>query len=67
LTFGQRQAGLLLDPRQRLLRIDVGPGQFSIDQAQEPFGDYLLGPVEAGEEDAGRLADGIGCIRLNLI
>ena len=57
LTFGQRQAGLLLDPRQRLLRIDVGPGQRSIDQAQDPLGDDLLGPVEAGEEDAGRLAD----------
>ena len=60
LTVGQRQAGLLLDPRQRLLRVDVGPGQRSIDQAQYPLGDDLLGPVQAGEEDAGRLADRVG-------
>jgi hypothetical protein len=42
LTFGQRQIGLLLDPRQCLL------------------GNDLLGPVEAREENAGRLADRIG-------
>ena len=60
LAFGQRQAGLLLDPRQRLLRIDVGPGQRAVGQAQEPLGDDLLGPVEAAEEDAGRLADRVG-------
>ena len=60
LALGQRQAGLLLDPRQRLLRIDVGPGQLSVDQAQEPLGNDLLGAVEAGEEDAGRLADRVG-------
>jgi hypothetical protein len=60
LTFGQRQTGLLLDPRQRLLRVDVGPGQFSIGQAQYPLGNDLLGPVEAREENAGRLADLIG-------
>ena len=60
LAFGQRQAGLLLDPRQRLLRVDVGPGQRSVGQAQYPLGNDLLGPVEAGEEDAGRLADRVG-------
>ena len=60
LAFGQRQAGLLLDPRQRLLRVDVGPGQRAVGQAPYPLGDDLLGPVEAGEEDAGGLADRVG-------
>jgi hypothetical protein len=60
LTFGQRQTGLLLDPRQCLLRVDVGPGQFSIGQAQYPLGNDLLGPVEACEENADGLPDRIG-------
>src|SRR6266852_2386443 len=55
LTFGQRQGGFLLNPRQGFLRVDVGPRQFSIDQEQHLLGDDLLGPVEAGEEDAGHL------------
>src|SRR6516165_1107059 len=60
LTLGQRQAGLLLDPPKRLLRVDVGPGQFSHGQVQYPLGNHLLGAVEAHEEYAGGLADRVG-------
>ena len=60
LTVGQRQAGLLLDPRQRLLWVDVGPRQRSIDQAKYPLGNDLLGPIQAGEKDAGRLTNRVG-------
>ena len=44
---------LLLDPRQRLLRIDLGPGQRAVGQAQQPLGDDLLGPVQTRQKDAG--------------
>jgi hypothetical protein len=46
LTFGKRQAGLPLDPRQRLLRVYVGPRQRSLGQTQNPLGDHPLGKVE---------------------
>jgi hypothetical protein len=55
--LGQRQAGLAFDPRQRLLGVDLGPGQRPAGQAQEPVGDDLLCPVQPREEDAALLAD----------
>ena len=48
---------LLFDPRQRLLGIDLGPGQRSLGQAQESVGNDLLRPVQPREEDAALLAD----------
>ena len=45
LAFGERQADPPLDPRQSLLRIDVGPRQWSIQQATESFRNDLLRAV----------------------
>ena len=48
---------LPFDPRQRLLGVDLGPGQRSVGQAQQSVGDHLLRPVQPREEDAALLAD----------
>jgi hypothetical protein len=37
-----------------------GQGKAPVDQPHEPLGDAALGPVQAGEEYAGRLANAIG-------
>jgi len=57
LALGERQAGLLLDPWQRLFRVDVGPRQRAVAEPLYPFGNNLLSSVQAGEEDAGFLAN----------
>ena len=54
------QARLLLDPRQGLVGIDPGPWQLAVCQGAQPFGDGLLGPVEPGQEHAGRFAHRVG-------
>ena len=54
------EPGPVLDPRQRLVRIDRRPGQLAVQQAQEPLGDHPLGPIQPGEKDARRLADAVG-------
>ena len=60
LALGKRQAGPLLDPRQRLVRVDPGPGQRAVRQPQQPLGDDPLGPVQARQKHARRLADPVG-------
>jgi hypothetical protein len=60
LTFGQLQSGPLLDPGQRLLGVDMGPGQGSVGQAEDAFGDDLLGTVQSGQEHARIIAHPIG-------
>ena len=57
LAFCERQAGLLLDPRQGLHRVDEGPRQGAVRQAPDAVGNGLLGVVEACKEDASGFAD----------
>ena len=54
------EAGLLLDPGQRLVGVDPGPGQLVPDECPQALGNCLLGSIEPGEEYTARLAHGIG-------
>src|SRR6266516_651999 len=60
LALGEYQAGPLLDPGDRLVRINPGPGQLAGPKLQQPLGDAPLRPVQAGQENAGLIADRIG-------
>ena len=53
LAGGQCEPRLPPDPRQRLLRVDVGPGQPARGDAGQPRRDRLFCPVETAEKDAG--------------
>ena len=60
LALGERHADSPLDPGDGFFRLDRRPGQRAGRDRPQPFGDAALGVVEAGEEDAVRLADAIG-------
>ena len=60
LALCERESGPLLDPGKRLVRVDLRPGERSPRDAAQPARDSVLGPVQAGEEDARRIADPIG-------
>ena len=60
LAVSELETAALFYPRQRLLFIDPWPGQPATDDAGQPLGDRLLGPVEASQERAGGVADLIG-------
>ena len=53
LAFRKRQAGLALDPGQRLAGIDVRPGQPAARDLQKPFADRPFGPVQATKKNTG--------------
>ena len=50
---------LLLDPGQRPLDVDVRPGELASHKVDEPLGDRPLGLVQAAEEHARRVRDGV--------
>lgn len=56
----QRQAGVLRDPRQRLVDVDVRPGGIFRRQLGEPLSDVPLGAMQFGEERARRVGHGVG-------
>src|SRR6266700_2262053 len=60
LASGEYQTRPLLDPGDRLVRINPGPWQRAGPQLQQPLGDAPLRPVQAGQENAGLIADRIG-------
>ena len=49
-----------LDPSQRRVRCDRGPGRAAFGQSQQALGDVALGPVQPRQEHAGTLIDGVG-------
>ena len=53
LAFRKRQAGLPLDPGQRLAGIDIRPGQPAARDLQKPFADRPFGPVQATKKNTG--------------
>ena len=56
LAVGECQAGALLNPRHRLVRIDRGPRKFALRQSQNSVGNGPLGVMETGKEDSVGLA-----------
>src|SRR5260370_16123688 len=60
LAVGKRKASPGLDPRERLLRVDVGPRQSAVCHTQQTLGNDFLGAIEAASEDAGLFAYGVG-------
>ena len=50
---------LLLDPGQRPLDVDVRPGELASHKVDEPLGDRALGLLQAAEEHARRVRDGV--------
>ena len=50
----KRQAGLPLDPGQRLAGIDIRPGEPAARDLLKPFADRPFGPVQAAKEYTGR-------------
>jgi hypothetical protein len=60
LTVGKLQTAALFDPAYSLLFVDSWPGQPAIDDADQPIGDRLFGPVEACQKGAGSVADRVG-------
>src|SRR6266516_5743200 len=63
LASGEYQTRPLLDPGDRLVRINPGPWQRAGPQLQQPLGDAPLRPVQAGEEHATLVADLVGSHR----
>ena len=53
----KRQAGLPLDPGQRLAGIDIRPGQLTAHDLQNPFANRPFGPVQAAKEYTGSSGD----------
>ena len=60
LAVGQHEAGLALDPRDRLVGVDPRPGRAAGGEGAQPFGDLLLRPIEPGQEDAAVAVQRIG-------
>ncbi len=52
LAVGKRQLRPLLDPGDRLVDIDRGPGRLPNGKRLELLGDFALGSVKCGKEDA---------------
>jgi hypothetical protein len=59
LTVGKLQTAALFDPAYSLLFVDPWPGQPAIDDADQPIGDRLFGPVEACQEGACSVAEAL--------
>jgi hypothetical protein len=51
-AVGKRQLRPMLDPRDRLIDVDRGPGRLSDGERPELLGDFALGSVKCGKEDA---------------
>ena len=66
LAVGELQSGALLDPGQRLVRVDPRPRQGPVGQGEQALRDGALGPVQAGEEDAIGFADPVRYCRFVL-
>ena len=60
LAFGKGKPDTLLDPRQRLVRIDPGPRQRAVCKPHQPLGDGALRPIQAGQKYTGRFANLVG-------
>jgi len=60
LAFGKGKTDTLLDPRQGLVRIDLGPRQRAICKPHQPRGDGALRPMQAGQKDTRRFANPVG-------
>ena len=60
LALGEADAGPRLEPGDRLGGVDLRPGRPSGSEGAQPLGDGLLGPVQAGEEDAAPILKRIG-------
>ena len=54
------EAGLLLDPGQRLVGVDPCPGQLAGGKVPKPLGDGLFRFVETGQKHAARISHRIG-------
>jgi hypothetical protein len=52
LAVGERQAGALLDPGDRLVGIDRRPGRAAGGERLQPLGDVALGLIQCREKDA---------------
>ena len=60
LALGERDAALRLEPGYRLVDVDRGPGRRAGGKGAQSPGDVLLGPVQARQEDAASVPDGVG-------
>jgi len=60
LALSQGHAGARLEPGDRLAGVDLGPWRPPGAERAEPLGDGLFAPVQAGEEDAASVLDGVG-------
>jgi hypothetical protein len=49
----------LLNPRERLLKVYIAPGQIASYSGDQPLGDDPLRRMQPLEEDTGLLADGV--------
>ena len=56
----QGETGIPLDPRQGLVRVDIGPGGLPGRDPKKTPGDRPLGPVQSAEEYAGDLPHRVG-------
>ncbi len=60
LALRERDAALRLEPGYRLVDVDGGPGRRAGGKGAQMPGDVLLGPVQARQEDAASIPDGVG-------
>jgi hypothetical protein len=60
LAFGEREANTLLDPRQGLVGINLGPRQRAAYQPCQPVGDRALGPMQTSQKYARYFAYSVG-------
>ena len=60
LAVGKRQLRPLLDPRDRLIDVDGGPGRLPDGKRPELFGDFALASVKPGKEYAATAFEIVG-------
>ena len=60
LAVGKRQLRPLLDPRDRLIDGNRGPGRLADGERLELLGDFALGSVKPGKEDAASIFEIVG-------